>query len=367
MADSGGNDNGDPCATQVAPQSTRSRSGCLTCRARKVRCDRNEFDAPTISCGRCARLGVQCVSSNNASLSLQERELLEGGPTRRNGLNQAGFTRLRAAASCRHCRSRRQKCSGGRPSCTRCLQSNRVCIYDKRKKSPVPDGGSRREPNVPTEADGSTPAQPDSTLRSGAATPVPTPAPITSKTLRNLQDKTIVRTLVETFFQEISPLRCFGFIHEPSFILHMDALLNNEDKDPLLLTVCALATRTVNQGPQVQSQGAAWAQSALLMVHNQAHRVSVNILMCLVLLHEFFARIDELRQCFILSCLACRLCQGLQLNVEYDEDFECKLSSLSVTEKETRRRLMWACYTIDFSTSGGLDSVKMLREEDIMI
>ena len=334
---------------------TRSRSGCLTCRARKLRCDKNEDgddDDDNEPCGRCARLGMQCITSNNASLSQQERAQLRGDAVRRRDLNQAGFVRLRSAASCQHCRSRRQKCSGDRPTCARCLQSNRICVYDRGI-----DRGARDAVRIESAA--AHDMEPASTNAALGA--------FTSTSLTSLHDKVVIRTLVERFFHEISPLRCFGFIHEPSFMLRMDYLLSHKDKDPLLLTVCALATRTINQESLVRSLGAAWAHTALTMVRNQAHRISVNVLMCLVLLNEFFVRVDEVKQCFILTCLACRLCQALQLNVEYDDDFECKSSSLSPTEKETRRRLMWASYCMDTSISGGLDSIKMFREEDSMI
>ncbi|TPX16867.1 uncharacterized protein E0L32_003429 [Thyridium curvatum] len=354
MGDSDSKNDSSGGSTPATTQATRSRAGCLTCRARKLRCDRNGPDATGSSCGRCARLGVKCVSSNNASLSQKERRQLQGDAARRHDLNQAGFTRLRTAASCRYCRSRRQKCSGDRPACARCQQSKQECIYD-RGKTEVKTSESMSPTNIAVTASATSAVM---TLQAEGS-------PLS--TLRNFHDKALIRSLVEVFFHEISPLRCFGFIHEPSFMLRMDYLLSNDDKDPLLMTVCALASRATNQPPEIRAQGAAWAQCALVMTRSQAHRISVNNLMCLVLLHEYFARVDEVSQCFILGSLACRLAQALQLNVEYDEDYECRSSALSATEKETRRRLMWACYILDFACSGGLDPIKMFEEEDVSI
>jgi hypothetical protein len=151
-------------------------------------------------------------------------------------------------------------------------------------------------------------------------------------------------------------------------MLRLDRLSGGTERpDPLLLAVCALAGSATRQSQQLQDMSFTWASDALSRCLTDAHQISVNNLMCIVLLHEYYVRRDDLKQCFILSAIACRLCQALQLNVEFDEDYDCTTSSLSATEKETRRRIMWACYAIDSSTSGGLDSLKMLRESDVTI
>lgn len=105
----------------------RSRSGCLTCRARKVRCDGLEQSDRT-SCNRCCRLRLQCISSNKLSLSQPKRDAMIAIAARSQDITQAGFSRIRSAESCDFCRSRRQKCSGEDP-CARCLKSNRPCGY----------------------------------------------------------------------------------------------------------------------------------------------------------------------------------------------------------------------------------------------
>ena len=280
---------------------------------------------------------------------------------RRRDINQAGFARLRSSASCNYCRSRRQKCSGERPTCARCRESNRECVYERRN-----EGSARRSSSValePTPTPSKPPVSPGKALR---RSPSSAGEALTSDANFSLQNKAIIRPLVDTFFREISPLRCFGFIHESSFVQRMDQVFDQDEHDPLLISVCALATKAINQ-ESLREVGTSWAKMALQIVFSNIHRMSVNILMCIVLLHEHFARIDELRTCFVLTSIACRICQGLQLNVEYDLDYSCETSDLSATEKETRRRLMWACYIMDILTAVGVEQLRLLREEHIEI
>lgn len=208
----------------------------------------------------------------------------------------------------------------------------------------------------------------DDAGRGGVASHPLSPSPTTTAgshaSFREL-DKSVPWSLVETFFSEIAPLRCLGFLHEPSFMQRLDGLLEKSE-DPLLMAVCAVATHGAGHAA-LRPQGAAWAHAALQMVLIHMDRISVNMLMCVVLLHEHYARCDELRLCFMLSSLACRICQALQLNVEYDLDLDCLTSALSCTEKETRRRLMWACYTIDANTACGVEQLKLIREQDVKI
>ncbi|KAJ5612232.1 hypothetical protein N7510_005426 [Penicillium lagena] len=182
----------------------------------------------------------------------------------------------------------------------------------------------------------------------------------------SLKDMRLVRVLVGTFFRDIAPLRSFGFIHEPSFMQRLDAIVHSSSPDPLLLAICALATKT-KEHTALRDIGTGWARTALQIVFSHIGRIEIQSLMAIVLLHEHSARTEEMGLCFLLSSLACRFCQALQLNVEYDLDFSCETSALSTTDKETRRRLMWACYCIDISTACGVEQLKLLREEDVRI
>jgi hypothetical protein len=64
------------------------------------------------------------------------------------------------------------------------------------------------------------------------------------------------------------------------------------------------------------------------------------------------------------------MAQALQLNLEHDLDILCKedqTGRLSVPERESRRRLMWACYQIDTLSGSGVKQLSLLFEDDIKI
>lgn len=72
----------------------------------------------------------------------------------------------------------------------------------------------------------------------------------------------------------------------------------------------------------------------------------------------------------MLSGLAVRMAQALKLNHEYSSDILCAEGdglALSVVSRESRRRLMWACYVLDVWTGHGVDHLTLLRESDIKI
>lgn len=72
----------------------------------------------------------------------------------------------------------------------------------------------------------------------------------------------------------------------------------------------------------------------------------------------------------MLSGLAVRMAHALKINTEASADILCTDSSESapsVVTKESRRRLMWACYVLDAWAGSGIDQLTLLRENDIKI
>ena len=99
----------------------RSRAGCETCRARKVRCDERH---PI--CYNCDRLGLPCTPSGNtkdASLASPQAET--------NGAyTGTGLKRKRTYRSCAECRTSKTRCSGHKPTCVRCGEKKLRCAYE---------------------------------------------------------------------------------------------------------------------------------------------------------------------------------------------------------------------------------------------
>jgi hypothetical protein len=89
-----------------------------------------------------------------------------------------------------------------------------------------------------------------------------------------------------------------------------------------------------------------------------------------VLLYDFRFRLGEYSQALMLSGIAVRMAQALKVNNEFSDDIMCvdgTNSTPSVASRESRRRLMWACYVIDSVTGRGAEQLSMLHEKDINI
>jgi hypothetical protein len=320
----------------------RTRTGCLTCRARKIKCDES-----AIACNNCSRSGVECHRSDNESLTQTTRsQLATTAQSSHNQLTQAGITRRRIKRSCIACKLVKKRCSGERPRCDRCSERGQTCVYD-------------HDPTTPTET---------SPSHEAPVSPLPSPLSSLSPAASNLNfpDRATARDLCVAFFDEIAPLRCLGFLHRHTFLQHAQDCSLQDDPDPLLLSVCALATKTIRMR-RLWNSGCGWARVAQGLVLAEIEDIGVRRLMCIVLLYEHAARVGEHRLCFMLSGLASRYSQALSLNLEYDHDVLSTTSLLSPVERESRRRLMWACYIIDTMVACGLNHLQAIDTTTIQI
>ncbi|KAI8579976.1 hypothetical protein K450DRAFT_240004 [Umbelopsis ramanniana AG] len=381
----------------------RSKSGCLTCRARRVKCDTRSG-----VCGNCSRLHEVCRRGNGPV------HTVELTAETMSTLTKAGTVRRRTIRSCLECRNQKRKCSGGRPACNRCVYNNLLCTYANssgRSSSSIETSSSLDEPNPssnqvdiqqqpitsqptrPNLTDSEVPSNnrtkvlvtlnadhvtqiginsprrtqsyPSSKVVSTHAIRVPISSPIEIQ----LPDKVLVRMLVERFFSEIYPSRMFGFLHKPTFIFRLDeGHESTAEAKTLLLTICALATKINHaESPELWEMGNQWANHAHQLLMISPNSISISNLMSVILLHEHENRVGKLSNCFLLTGLAARMSQALQINLEYDFDVLCSESTMNCTEKECRRRLMWACYLLDSSTASGVKQLQLIDESDIKI
>ncbi|KAJ5683574.1 hypothetical protein N7462_006739 [Penicillium macrosclerotiorum] len=182
-----------------------------------------------------------------------------------------------------------------------------------------------------------------------------------------------VRLLVEEYFKNIHPLRCFAFIHRPSFLQKLERQSTKSyQKHALLHIICALgAHETVNSlsSEFILMAGNEWAKEAQRLILETLDAVKVENLMAAVLLHDYAVRMGNFSNAFMLSGLIARMTQALQINLEYNTDLLCQNgdSSPSVTERESRRRLMWSCYVMDALVGSGVDQLTLVHESDLKI
>ena len=60
----------------------------------------------------------------------------------------------------------------------------------------------------------------------------------------HLPDKENIHMLVEAYFANVHPLRCYAFVHKPSFMERLDQSLSVDyDDNPLLYAICALGAK----------------------------------------------------------------------------------------------------------------------------
>ncbi|KZZ93868.1 Transcription factor [Moelleriella libera RCEF 2490] len=189
-----------------------------------------------------------------------------------------------------------------------------------------------------------------------------------------------LRRVVEQYFSNVHPLRCFAFVHKPSFMRALDKGFTSDDESALLHIICAHGAKFLvlsaahgdssAPAPFVKSAGNQWAKRAEYLMLANFGRISVQRLMTAILLHDFHFRLGEYGQALMLSGLAVRMAHALKINTEYNADILCTemdSNAPSVASRESRRRLMWACYVLDAWAGSGVDQLTLLRENDIKI
>ncbi|KAJ5710438.1 hypothetical protein N7488_004594 [Penicillium malachiteum] len=113
--------------------------------------------------------------------------------------------------------------------------------------------------------------------------------------------------------------------------------------------------------------GKGWAEVARKILFSSFGKPCTESLMTEVLLHEHCLRVGEYAKAFMLSGQIARHLQVMQLNLESDTDLLCEKSSSSPSDKESRRRLAWACYILDAYIECGIDQLRLITSNDFQI
>ncbi len=143
----------------------------------------------------------------------------------------------------------------------------------------------------------------------------------------------------------------------------------------LILAVCAVAAR-FSTHPQVNSEpaflrGESWAAPAREIALKRYDEPNMTILTVLLILglHEFGT--CQGGRSWMLGGMAMRMAYALQLHRELDHDptirDKKKATELSFTDREIRRRTMWACFLMDRFNSSGTERPTFLNQDNIKI
>jgi len=323
---------------------------------------------------------------------------------------KAGKERKRLPLACIACRRKKIRCSGEKPACKHCTRSRIPCVYkvttrkaaprtdymamlDKRLKrmedrviktiptdetrdmasigrSVVKPSGSGQASKAQKKrsADEAFAAEMDQWTREERRPPQETfpmnrevkstdGTGLLTEGAEFLPSLEIQEHLAEVFFDCVYG-QSYLLLHKPSF---MRRLKSGTVPPVLILAVCAASAR-FSTHPQLNSEppflrGENWANPAAAIALSRHDEPNITILTVFLLLglHEFGTCHGGRSWSF--GGQALRMAYALQLHQELESDpllgQNNPNSQLSFTDREIRRRTMWACFLMDRYNSSG--------------
>ena len=337
---------------------------------------------------------------------------------------KAGKERKRLPLACIACRRKKIRCSGEKPACKHCSRSRIPCVYKvtTRKAAPRTDYMAMLDKRLKRMEDRVIKTIPKEETRDMAAIgrsvvrpPVPGQLPSKSQKKRSadeafasemadwsreerkepqdtfpmskagdggsslltegaeyLPSLEIQEHLAEVFFDCVYG-QSYLLLHKPSFMRRLRA---GTVPPALSLAVCAVSAR-FSTHPQLNSEppflrGENWASPAAAIALSRHDEPNITILTVFLLLglHEFGTCHGGRSWSF--GGQALRMAYALQLHRELDYDpllshSNGNGSQLSHTDREIRRRTMWACLLMDRYNSSGSQRPPIGNEKFLQI
>ncbi|KAJ5818625.1 hypothetical protein N7474_004216 [Penicillium riverlandense] len=338
---------------------------------------------------------------------------------------KAGKERKRLPLACIACRRKKIRCSGEKPACQHCTRSRIPCVYKvtTRKAAPRTDymamldkrlkrmeerviktipkdeardmasiGRSVVKPSMVSHtskaqkkrsADEAFNAEIEEWTRGDRRTPreaFPMNRELKStdgsglltEGAEFLPSLEIQEHLAEAFFDCVYG-QSYLLLHKPSFMRRLKA---GTVPPVLILAVCAVSAR-FSTHPQLNSdppflRGENWANPAAAIALSRHDEPNITILTVFLLLglHEFGTCHGGRSWSF--GGQALRMAYALQLHRELDVDpllgqSNGSSSQLSFTDREIRRRTMWACFLMDRYNSSGSQRPPIGNEKFLQI
>ncbi|KIY00163.1 uncharacterized protein Z520_03848 [Fonsecaea multimorphosa CBS 102226] len=195
----------------------------------------------------------------------------------------------------------------------------------------------------------------------------------------SLPPQHIQEHLAEVFFDCVYG-QSYLLLHKPSFMRKLKA---GTIPPVLILAVCAISAR-FSTHPQVSTEpaflrGEQWATPARRIVEKRHYEPNITILTAMLMLGLHYFGTCEGGLSWSFGGQAMRMGYALQLHRELDHDplgrnqiannsnenkkGGPKPPELSFTDREIRRRTMWACYLMDTFNSSGTERPSFLNED----
>lgn len=364
---------------------------CITCRARKVKCDGRPD-----KCTNCERLGFTCsydpntivttapgVGTSYTSTSHEPFSVERLVPNETEGSVSTsttttapvvGLRRIRARQACQSCHVKKAKCSGiinkpgpggsgsgGYRGCERCRALGIACVLRKGKRglalpglnnnslgdaseTVLDDGGNGMHIDDPRDMDEDMNHN-GSTGGRSTASPAPNPSnsnPGSSGRIDLPQpDDPIVKRAFDNYFRHVHHVPMFSFLHRASLMERYDAGLLDR---ALLLAIVGIAALLTDLGPSVPLGDSELFSNrcideAASICTSELENRSITRLEALVIVVKHRILSKRFSAAFMLHALTSRFANVLRLNVENP--------ALCFLAQESRRRLMWSIYMID--------------------
>ena len=177
--------------------------------------------------------------------------------------------------------------------------------------------------------------------------------------------------LAEVFFDCLYG-QSYLLLHKPSFMRRLRA---GNVPPVLTLAVCAISAR-FSSHPDVSTEpaflrGDAWASPARAIVERRHYEPNITILTVMLILGLHYFGTCEGGLSWSFGGQAMRMAYALQLHRELDHDplgrKHGKAAELSFTDREIRRRTMWACFLMDRFNSSGTERPPFGAEQYLRI
>ncbi|KAK4153633.1 poly polymerase catalytic domain-containing protein [Chaetomidium leptoderma] len=324
----------------------RTANTCVTCRARKVRCDGRRG-----ICTNCERLGFGCSYDENVGVEVVHGE---GNGT------AISVPRRRVRQACQSCHTRKARCSGSMPRCDRCRAQGLECVYRPGKRSlpqPLPlslSNAAALSPGTAMDMDGP--------MGQGGAfndygTSSSTASPVTAAADQTEPDDALAFKAFDNFFRHIHHVAMFSFLHRPSLMERYHA--GSLDRALVLALVGVTSLLTDGLGPGMVEYGNRCIEETVSLCLAGLETPTIPRLQALVLAIKHRILSKRFSSAFMLHAIASRFATALRL---YHEN-----PDLCFLAREARRRLMWSIYMIDASISTGQPDVALWTDAERQI
>ncbi|KAF6828112.1 nitrate assimilation regulatory protein nira-like protein [Colletotrichum plurivorum] len=348
-------------ASSVSPKPTKRSSAttCVTCRARKVRCDgRRDI------CSNCERLGFSCTYEDPNS-----------DPNGSSSAPAFPLPRRRVRQACESCHSRKARCSGHTPACERCRAQGIECVYRASKRArlsvhhtPLLDHVVRsptsssaqlattRDPQARRSQSREDGAH-DSDMGGVDAVASNTPSTFNQElSTSDPQFESLISRALDNFFRHAHHIPMLSFLHRASLMQRHHA--GRLDR-PLLLALIGITSVLTDLGPGTKEYGEKCVDESEGLILRSLENPSTIKVQTLALIIKYRILTRRFSSAFVLAATAARFAMALRLNHENTD--------LCFLAQESRRRLMWALFMIDQGMAGGYRDLTLWTPELIHI